>query len=114
MSLRGMLTSIVMMLALDSCGGGESTTSPVTGPSTSNSVEVHDNFFSPAATTVAVGTTVTWTWHSAGAHDVSFTDNVHSATQSTGSFSRQFTAAGSYDYICSVHGAAMSGRVVVQ
>ncbi|MDB4898946.1 MAG: hypothetical protein JWN53_754, partial [Gemmatimonadetes bacterium] len=51
---------------------------------------------------------------SASAHDVSFTDNVHSATQSSGSFSRQFTAAGSYDYICSVHGAAMSGRVVVQ
>ena len=114
MSLRGMLTSILMVLVLDSCGGSESSTAPNTGPSTSNSVEVHDNFFSPTTMTVAVGTTVTWTWSSANAHDVTFTDNVHSATQSSGSFSRQFTAAGSYDYMCSVHGAAMSGRIVVQ
>ncbi len=86
------------------------------GGSTSSSISVIDNAFNPSATTVAVGTTVTWTWSGSASHDVTWDDgsNLHSATQSSGTYSRTFSAAGTYKYHCSVHGAAMSGSVTVQ
>jgi plastocyanin len=37
-----------------------------------------------------------------------------SSTQASGTYAFTFTTAGSYSYICGVHGASMSGRVVVQ
>jgi plastocyanin len=75
----------------------------------------------PAVDTVAVGTTVTWTWVSTGAtpHSVqsdgtpSFTSsNTMSGAGSTYTFT--FTAPGTYQYDCAVHGEQMTGRVVVQ
>ncbi|HVH67957.1 MAG TPA: plastocyanin/azurin family copper-binding protein [Gemmatimonadales bacterium] len=70
----------------------------------------------PAVDTIAAGGTVTWTW-AGGSHSVqssgppSFTS---SAVQSTGSYSFTFTVAGTYHYDCAVHGASMSGTVVVR
>lgn len=74
----------------------------------------------PAVDTLAVGGTVTWTWVS-GIHGVqstptggsSFTDQL-GATQSSGTFQVQFNTAGLYTYDCSVHGAAMTGSVLVK
>ena len=40
--------------------------------------------------------------------------NISSGSQSSGTFSRTFTAAGTYKYHCTIHGSAMSGQVVVQ
>ena len=73
--------------------------------------------YSPNPAVVAVGSTVMWM----------NTDSVaHTATSSTGvwdsgviapggSFSRVFSATGTYPYFCTIHGAAaMSGTVVVQ
>jgi plastocyanin len=75
----------------------------------------------PAVDTVAVGGIVTWTWTNTGA--------VSHSVQSTGSpaftssqvlngngqvYSFTFTAAGTYQYDCLVHGAAMTGRIVVR
>ncbi len=81
----------------------------------------HNGTKNPAVDTVAVGTTVVWTWTGTGStpHSVesegtpSFTS---SATQ-TGSgmtYSLTFTAPGTYEYDCAVHGSAMSGTIVVQ
>jgi plastocyanin len=92
MNLRGSVVVLVLVIVAGSCGG--SGDSPVTGPSTSTSIDVRDNFFSPGATTVPAGTTVTWTWRGAAPHDVSFNDGVHSITQTSGSYARQFTTAG--------------------
>ena len=68
--------------------------------------------------TIAVGGTVTWTW-SAGAvtHNVTFQtagapSNV--SNTSSGSFPRTFNSAGTYQYVCTIHGASMSGSVTVQ
>jgi plastocyanin len=77
----------------------------------------------PAQDTVAVGQTVTWTWTNTGgtAHSVealplanpSFTSsNIMQGNGTTYSFT--FTAPGTYPYQCAVHGAIMSGTVVVQ
>jgi plastocyanin len=85
---------------------------------------VNNNRFAPNATTVAVGTTVTWTWDSCGddgyggtacvAHTVTFDDGAGSARQSSGSYDRAFSTAGTYPYHCTVHGTAMAGTVTVQ
>ena len=77
----------------------------------------------PAQDTVAAGQTVTWTWTNTGgtSHSVealpldnpSFTSsNIMQGDGTTYSFT--FTAAGTYHYQCAVHGAVMSGTVVVQ
>jgi plastocyanin len=89
----------------------------VTGPTpAANAVTVGNNFFSPAATSVAAGTTVTWTWaDGAVEHNVTFDDGgPNSPTQSSGSFARTFANSGTYAYHCTIHGAAvMHGTVTV-
>jgi plastocyanin len=71
--------------------------------------------------TVAVGGTVTWTWgaNSAayGGHSVQSVGAqsfASSAVQSNGTYSLTFTAPGTYQYDCAVHGTAMTGTVVVR
>ena len=125
-------------LSSSSCGGGSGPTGtgyqnpPPTGqqppgqqpPSgTTNSITVKNSAFDPSATTVNVGTTVTWTWDSCrddgygGSectdHSVTFDDGPTSQTQSRGTFSRQFGTAGTFTYHCRVH-SGMNGQVIVR
>ena len=76
-----------------------------------------DNKFSPGTQTVAVGDTVNFVWK-AGFHDVKFSDGQSSGapTADTGTnYSRTFSAAGSYGYICTVHESVrMKGTITVQ
>lgn len=120
------LAAFSLILALTSCGGGsKSPTNPGgnnTGGggenpgSTTNSITVGDNFFDPSATTVPVGTTVTWTWTGSLNHNVTFDNgNVgNSGTKTEGTFVKTFSAAGTFAYHCSVHGLGMSGTIKVQ
>lgn len=102
------------------------TGSPVTftatgeeAPATSD-VAVGNDFFQPATITVAAGTTVTWTWNAgASAHSVQSlgSPSFASSTIMTGggaTYSVTFNTPGTYQYDCAVHGAAMSGTVIVQ
>ena len=90
-----------------------------------NSVFVYDNYFTPSSRAVSSGTTVTWTWASVtdpytgvvpNSHSITFDDGVgNSGMQSEGNHTRQFTAAGTFEYYCSIHGrSVMSGQIVVQ
>lgn len=102
-----------------SCGGAAGTSAPLPpgssgSGSTSNSITVNDNFFSPNSTTVSTGTTVTWTWGGAVRHNVTFDDGAASPTQLAGGFTRTFSAAGTFKYHCTVHGTIMSGVITVQ
>jgi plastocyanin len=127
--------TLILLLAAAGCGGsstapGNNNTSngnnppPQTGPSTSNAITVGNNWFDPGATTVPVGTTVTWTWNSCSndgyggqtctSHTVTFDDGQASSSQSGGTWSRTFNVAGTYKYHCSIHGTAMSGTITVQ
>ena len=84
-------------------------------PPAAAAVTVADNSFSPESARIATGGTVTWTWAGANPHNVTFstgTDN--SMTQSSGTFARTFADAGSYSYLCTIHGSSMSGTVVVE
>jgi plastocyanin len=81
----------------------------------------HNGTTNPAVDTVAVGGTVTWTWVSSGdiSHSIqsigtpSFTSSAIQAGNGK-TYQMQFTAAGTYQYDCAVHGAAMSGTIVVR
>ena len=123
-----------------STGGGGTpapTTPPTTPPATGGgttpapataAVTVGDIFFksalnsssNPAVDTVAVNGTVTWTWATTEAlpHSVqsigspSFTSSgIQTGAGKTYQF--QFTAPGTYQYDCGVHGTMMTGTIVV-
>lgn len=126
------------LVSLAACGGGSSgyptgsgSPNPPPGggqpppPSTTNAVTVENNRFDPAATAVTVGTTVTWTWNACSDdgygsrtcadHNVTFDGGGGgSVTQSSGTYSRSFNIAGTFNYRCTVHGTAMTGQVVVR
>ncbi|HEY3133306.1 MAG TPA: plastocyanin/azurin family copper-binding protein [Gemmatimonadaceae bacterium] len=117
--------------SLSACGGGSyGSTAPNTNPPAGNTpppaggISVINNQYSPSTKTVAVGATVQWSWNSCTsdgyngqtcvAHSVTFDDGVTSPTQDQGTFQRMFTAAGTYNYHCLTHGAAMAGTITVQ
>jgi Copper binding proteins, plastocyanin/azurin family len=109
-------------------GGGGTPTGPTppggnNNPPPGNSVLVTNDAFTPASKTVSVGSQVTWTWNTCSgdvyagqtcvSHSVAFDDGVGSSIQDQGSYSRTFTAPGTYSYHCAVHGAAMTGTITV-
>jgi plastocyanin len=88
------------------------------GSDDSGSVNVKDDAFDPASSTVSVGATVTWQWSGTHQHNVTWVvASTNSVTQTTGTFMRQFPTAGSYVYYCTIHGSptsGMMGTIVVQ
>jgi len=77
-----------------------------------------DNFsFGPAALTVSVGSTVTWTNRDDIPHTVVSSDDPKAfkskVLDTDEKFSFTFTKAGTYAYFCSIH-PKMTGKVVVQ
>ena len=108
-----------------------STPNPDT-PASTNTVMIANEAFNPTPITVSPGTTVTWRWGACtpdtgggygggygttcSGDNVTFDDgsNIASPTQDAGEFSRPFAVAGTYKYHCTIHGAAMSGQVVVK
>ncbi len=124
--VRGALATLI--LAVVACGGADTVTSTATGggggggggggdtcPSTSTSVTVSDNLFTPPCTKVPVGSTVTWTWSGANPHNVTFANSALGAsqTQTAGTYQKTFANAGTFNYDCTVH-PGMSGSVQVQ
>lgn len=101
----------VALVAL-ACSSGSDISSM--GPGPAGDVTVGNNVFTPASLNVDVGRTVTWVWDPGGVnHNVTFDDgSPGSATQSSGSFQRTFSTAGSYAYHCTIHGAAVMHGVV--
>lgn len=84
-----------------------------------DTIEVRDNSFGPSNLTVTAGTTVTWDWVGAAAHNVTWAGGTPAAspTQTSGTYTRNFAAAGSFAYYCSIHGTettGMRGTVTVQ
>jgi plastocyanin len=77
--------------------------------------------FVPADVTVAVGDTVTWTNNEAVGHDVTkeggpgpdFSSGEPGGMQEGDTFEHTFEAAGTVDYVCTVH-PGMTGTVTVE
>jgi plastocyanin len=81
----------------------------------------HNGSVNPAVDTVAAGGSVTWTWTNTGSvpHGIQSLGSpvFRNGTVLTGNGSTYrvtFNTAGIYQYDCLVHGAMMSGTIVVQ
>jgi plastocyanin len=94
-------------------GPGMSVTAPA-APVSGDQVNIDSFAFVPAKLTVRAGSTVTWTNHDEEPHTVAASDgSFHSPGMGTGgTFSHTFPAAGTFDYVCSIH-PMMHGTVVV-
>ncbi|HEX2202675.1 MAG TPA: cytochrome c peroxidase [Longimicrobium sp.] len=91
---------------------------PVSEPDPgSPTVTMRASAFQPATLTVAPGTEVTWTNADNLGHSANFASPAIGSTPIFASGSRALTmpaAPGTYPYECTVHGAAMSGTIVVR
>ena len=74
-----------------------------------------------AVDTIDAGGTVTWTWSAAGSHSIRSTGlppavfrNSVVMSAAGSSYAVTLNHPGTYDYDCSIHGAAMTGRIVVR
>ena len=85
------------------------------GPATAAVTASAGNQFQPSQVTIARGGTVTWTF--AALHNVTFQSGngvpANIPNTSSGSVSRTFTTAGTFNYTCTIH-PGMNGSVVVQ
>jgi len=81
-------------------------------------VSGHNGSQNPAVDTIAAGGSVTWTWTGSLSHSVESIGSSSFASSGiragSGSYVVKFTAPGTYQYDCAVHGAAMTGTIVVQ
>jgi plastocyanin len=78
-------------------------------------VEVKDNSFNPETITIKQGTKVVWKWvDTSNSHSIMLSGTT-SPEQTSGTYERVFDQKGvTYPYQCGVHGASMSGRIVVE
>ena len=128
--MKGILVALTVA-AVYACGGsgGSGSTAPKQQPGNTTppagGISVTNDAFSPTTKAVTAGTTVKWAWNSwsgdpyyggqtCASHSVTFDDGATSPTQGQGTFERTFNTAGTFNYHCMVHGAAMSGSITVQ
>ena len=81
-------------------------------------VSDHNGTQNPAVDTIPVGATMTWTWTGPLPHGVqslgatTFTNS--GIKTGSGTHAVTFTARGTYQYDCAVHGTALRGTIVVE
>ncbi len=91
---------------------------PMSSSSTSNppanEVWIQGSAFNPSSITVSVNTTVTWKNKDSYTHTVTSNTGAFDSgnISAGGTYTHQFTTAGTYPYHCNIH--SMSGQVVVQ
>jgi plastocyanin len=100
-------------------GGGGATTEEQAAPEASGGgteVSMENIEFKPADVTVKAGDTVTWVNDDSVGHDVTgddFKSGDPGAMKSGDTFEHTFDAAGTFDYVCTVH-PGMEGSVTVE
>jgi plastocyanin len=79
-------------------------------------VEIAGFAFDPPTLTINAGDTVTWTNRDGAQHSVVFAGGgPRTRVLSNGqSDSLTFTVAGTFNYVCGIHGASMSGTIIVR
>ena len=99
------LAGLLLFIALASTAAGANATVTIAGFA-----------FDPASVTINAGDSVTWTNHDQAAHSVVFTGGgPRTGVLATGaSATLTFVTAGTFNYICGIHGAAMSGTLIVR
>ena len=119
-TLKALGVSVLLVAIVAACSSGSGSPSPTAAPSaaapggTTGAVTIVDFGFEPADLTVAAGTTVTWTNTGAATHTVKWSDGTPQSSGLTGgaTYQRTFDSAGSFPYVCGIHGS-MSGTITV-
>ena len=116
------LALVGLLAVLASCGGNsnEPTPNPDPGPLGEEPTHVRipssdgygESSFSPGSVTIAVGKTVSWDNDDSLAHTTT-SDTWNGTIGPRGSYRRTFSAAGTFNYRCTIH-AGMDGTVIVQ
>ena len=130
------LSAAVTLALLVGCSGGSATdvpddggptgggaTPPTAAVSVGNDVFAsgHNGSANPAVDTIAAGGTVTWTWTNTGGvqHSIRslgltiFRNSVVKSGDGS-TYQARFVRPGTYEYDCAIHGAAMTGTIVVR
>ena len=76
-------------------------------------VKIENFAFTPAEITIKAGTIVTWKNRDPTPHAIAGSDFSSDMIDADESFSHAFPEPGSYDYICALHPAHMTGKVIV-
>jgi plastocyanin len=102
------IIGFALLVALVACSDDEN------GDPASNEVGMSPTSFIPAQLTIKAGETVVWKntdsiLHTVTSNDGLFNENV----QPGATFSYTFTAAGTYNYVCTLH-PGMNGTIIVE
>lgn len=114
--MRQILLVVAVAFAVAGCNDSNNPTQPSTGTGTAVSmVNSGSTGFSPTTLTTTVGSTVVWTNRDSTAHTTTSNSGLWNSgnVQPNGTFSFQFTTAGTFPYRCTLH-AGMTGTVIVQ
>ncbi len=87
---------------------------PLLAFAASSAVTIQNFTFAPSAVTVNVGDSVAWTNLDAAAHSAKFGDRSTAVLSQGQSGTLLFTVAGTFPYICGIHGSSMQGTIVVR
>ena len=101
-----------LLLVLAACGGGGVAAS--VSPIATTTVDLPKSYrFAPAAISVKIGDTVTWTNNDNFTHSVRIAGSKPLVMKPGESVTHTFGAAGTFAYDCSFHPRDMRGTVVV-
>ncbi len=111
-----LFTCLAALTIISACSSdGSTVSSEPPDPVQDATVTLRSSSFSPNHVAVFAGGSVTWNNTSGETHNVTFSSGgspANIANHSSGSNSRDFTTAGTFNYQCTLH-AGMNGRVTV-
>ena len=112
-SRRTRISSAMAVAAVTAAGAFAGSTSAAAGPTVFINGDSVDTYaFRPVTLNVDRGTKVKWQWDSNAAHNVTFKKlDKASITGASETFHLKFKKAGTYKYLCTVHG--FRGKVIV-
>jgi len=112
--LLTVLILVASVIAFNACNKSGSSYGNNGGNGNGNSVSIKNFAFSVGSLSIAAGTTVTWTNNDATDHTVTADDNSFDSgvIAPGGTFSHKFSAAGTFNYHCSIH-TSMKAAVVI-
>ena len=98
---------LLLLLALAGCGAAAASPPPRAA------IDISGFRFRPAVETVRAGGVVHWHNDGATLHNVRGAGSSSRAIRPGASWSRRFTRAGRYPYLCTLHPTQMRGTIVV-
>ena len=115
--MRQILLVLTLAFAVAGCDDDDNPTQPTTGTGTAVSMTGAGvgGTFNPTTLTTQVGSTVVWTNADNEVHTTTSNAGLWNSNNvaANGTFSHQFTTAGTFAYRCTLH-ANMTGTVIVQ